>query len=80
MMLQCRACISRHYRSNYNAITSPALGGGMHCPSACSALYFVHFVAIFYALFVCGLLTFVLIFSDYTLAVKFGHDFLFPFT
>jgi len=41
---------------------------------------FCAFIAIFYALFVCGLLTFVLIFSDYTLAAKFGHNFLFSFT
>jgi len=49
--LQCRACTSRHLRSNYDVITSPAhdrqrnwycdtgetcLGGGMHCPTASS--------------------------------------------
>jgi len=33
-MLQCMACTNRHHHSNYDVITSPALGGGMHCPSA----------------------------------------------
>jgi len=28
--LQCTACASRHRHSNYNVITSPALGRGMH--------------------------------------------------
>jgi len=32
--LQWRACTSRHRHSNYDVITSPALGGGMHCPNA----------------------------------------------
>ena len=33
---QCTACTSRHHHSNYDVITSPAVGGGMHCPSASS--------------------------------------------
>jgi len=33
--LQCWACSSRHH-SNYDVIMSPALGGGMQCPSASS--------------------------------------------
>ena len=32
--LQWLACISRHRHSNYDVITTPVLGGGMHCPSA----------------------------------------------
>jgi len=35
------ACTSRHRHSNYDAITSPAIGGGMHCPSASSSLRYV---------------------------------------
>jgi len=34
--LQCRACTSRHRHSNYDVITSPTLGGGVHCPSISS--------------------------------------------
>jgi len=34
IMLQCTACTSRHRHSNCDVITSPDLGGGMHCPSA----------------------------------------------
>jgi len=36
--LQCRAYTSRHRHSNYNVIMWPALGAGMHCPSASSYL------------------------------------------
>ena len=36
--LQSRACIRRHRHSNYDVVTSPALGRGtcMHCPSTCT--------------------------------------------
>ena len=33
-MLQWCACTSRHHHSNYDVITSLALGRSMHCPSA----------------------------------------------
>jgi len=39
-VLQLPACTSRHHHSNYDVITSPALGGGMHCYSASSYLFF----------------------------------------
>jgi len=31
--LQCTAYTSRHRHNNYDVITSPTLGGGIHCPS-----------------------------------------------
>jgi len=42
MMLQCTACTSRHHHSNYDIITSPALCGGMHCPSASSSYQYFY--------------------------------------
>jgi len=35
------ACTSRHRHSNYDVITSPAFGGGMHCLSA-SSIYCIN--------------------------------------
>ena len=40
---QCMACTNRHRHSNYDVITSPALGGGMHCPSASSYYCYYYF-------------------------------------
>jgi len=37
--LQCTACTSRHRHSNYDVITSPAVGRGMHCTSASSSIF-----------------------------------------
>ena len=34
--LRDAAVPGRHRHSNYEVITSPAVGGGMHCPSASS--------------------------------------------
>jgi len=47
LTLQCTACTSRRRHSNYDVITSPALGGGMHCPSASSfdCIYYKGYVS-----------------------------------
>jgi len=34
--LESRACSSRYHHRNYHVLTSPALGGDMHYPSASS--------------------------------------------
>ena len=42
--LQSRTRTNRHrHDGNYDVITSPALGGGMHCPSASCLLIFYSF-------------------------------------
>jgi len=43
--LQCTLCTSRHRHSNYDIITSPDIGGDMHCPRASSyMLYYCNMV------------------------------------
>jgi len=56
IMLQCTACTSRHRHSNCDVITSPDLGGGMHCPSASDLFSICWFsvVHLIHMLFGCG--------------------------